>query len=300
MLHDFIDHEIERKIFLKQWQTEYYESNADVRAARRQAAAEAQLEVERLEKEFKEQEEIRLRREENEARKAYKKLHNKAVFEMPEILERKWDESNIKRLTKKLMAMKQVDHKLLEKLTKMEKSRLKYCAKKRQAVEESFGRVSADMAELRAKLIPPEVVDEGRVMFVKENLDIIRVAYTEELKDFQDVDEEAMRYVRFQFLIRFLQSYSIVISIFQIDSNRARDPLDYAGILRRGRQRREVINMSLGANTEHRRTFYGGSVISKVSSVPISIEASPLAVASLSSALQGAGDAGDADGDAGE
>lgn len=195
---------MERKEFLNKWQTEYYNSNADIRAARLQAAAEAQLEAERLEKEFREQEDIRIRREETEARRAYHKLHNKAVFDMPEKLERKWDESNIKRLTKKLMAMKQVDPALLAKLTKPEKERLKYCALKRRAVEESFKRVSSDMAELRAKLIPAEVVDEGRVKFVKENLGVIRIDRSEEIDDFAMIESKAVHFVCFVFIFKIL------------------------------------------------------------------------------------------------
>lgn len=188
---------MERKEVLQKWQIDYYNSNADIRAAKLQAVVEAQLETERLEKEFREQEELRLRREETEARKAYKKLHNKAIFDMPDLLERRWDEMNIRRLTKKLMAMKQVDPALLAKLTKPEKDRLKYCALKRQAVEDSFARVSTDMAELRAKLIPAEVVDEGRVQFVKENLSVIRVDDTEDMDIFGGVESKALQYVCF-------------------------------------------------------------------------------------------------------
>lgn len=199
MLKLFIDREVERKEFLQQWQTVYYAGSADIRAARQQAAVEAQIEAERLEKEFREQEEMRLRREENEARKAYRKLHNKAIFEMPAILEQKWDDSNIKRLTKKLMAMKSVDPALLAKMTKPEKDRLKYCAKKQKAVEESFARVSSDMADLRAKLIPMEVVDEGRVKFVKEHLDVIRNDHSADTEDFEAIESKAIHFVWIQF-----------------------------------------------------------------------------------------------------
>lgn len=194
---------MERKEFLREWQTNYYNTNADIRAARQQAAAEAQLEAERLEKECRDQEEIRQRRDETEARRAYQKLHSKAVFDMPEKLERKWDESNIRRLTKKLMAMKQVDPALLAKLTKPEKDRLRYCAKKRRAVEESFARVSVDMAELRAKLIPVEVVDEGRVQFVKEHLDVIRSDGALERDEFEAAEAQAMHFVRLLLFILF-------------------------------------------------------------------------------------------------
>lgn len=65
----FIDREMRRKEHIEKWQINYYASNADIREAKRAVLAEAQAELERLEKEQRDIEDMRLRREENELRR---------------------------------------------------------------------------------------------------------------------------------------------------------------------------------------------------------------------------------------
>lgn len=57
-------------------------------------------------------------------------------------------------------------------------------------------------------------------------------------------------------------SFNVVfdVCVIQIEKHHERAPLDFAGILRRGRQRREVLNKTLGSNTQHRNTHYGDTV----------------------------------------
>lgn len=64
-----IKREEDRKKHLKSWQHTYYMANDDVRKAKIRAAEETQAALEQLEKELKEKEELRQRKEEEEARK---------------------------------------------------------------------------------------------------------------------------------------------------------------------------------------------------------------------------------------
>lgn len=69
LLRASIKREEDRKKHLKNWQKTYYSAHDDVREAKKRAAEEAQAALERLEKEFKEKEELRQRKEEEEIRK---------------------------------------------------------------------------------------------------------------------------------------------------------------------------------------------------------------------------------------
>lgn len=100
---------------------------------------------------------------------------NKAIFTLPEKLDKKWDEMNIARLMKVLMSMKMVDPKLLALWTKPEKDRIAYNVQKQKAIEESFRRVSEDMATLRARLLPTAQSVEDRDEFVRIQLNQLNV-----------------------------------------------------------------------------------------------------------------------------
>lgn len=122
---------------------------------------------------------------------------SKAVFDLPERLEKKWDEMNIKRLMKVLMQMKMVDPQLLAQWTKPEKDKQIYNEKKRQAIAASFRRVNDDIVALRARLLPVEPAAEDRQSFVRENLKNIFLTYEEDDALFDAVGEDALTYVRF-------------------------------------------------------------------------------------------------------
>lgn len=49
--------------------------------------------------------------------------------------------------------------------------------------------------------------------------------------------------------------YYQTIYLFQIELNCVRKQLPYVEFFERGRHRREIINKSLGANTQHRHTY---------------------------------------------
>lgn len=69
LLQTSVKREEDRKKHLKNWQKTYYMAHDDVREAKKRAAAEAQAALERLEKEFREKEELRQRKEDEEMRK---------------------------------------------------------------------------------------------------------------------------------------------------------------------------------------------------------------------------------------
>lgn len=194
-LCEYVQREVARKETLQMWQNRFYDGNASVREAKVRAAAEAAVELERLEKEAKEREDMRAKREEAEVRRQLARERAKNVFDLPERLEKKWDEMNIRRLMRILMAKKQVDPQLLAKWTAPEKLRQKYDAKKRAAIEESFAQTADDMAALRAALIPIDVPDEDRINFVRHNLQAITLPDEEESVYYSEIFDKAMDWV---------------------------------------------------------------------------------------------------------
>ena len=65
----FVAKELARKEHLLNWQNAYYDANADIREAKKRFQQEEQAELERLGKELKEMEELRIRKEEEEIRR---------------------------------------------------------------------------------------------------------------------------------------------------------------------------------------------------------------------------------------
>lgn len=94
----------------------------------------------------------------------------KAVFDLPERLQAKWDEMNIRRLMKILMAMKMIDTQQLTVWTKPEKERQAYNEGKRKAIAESFRNILDDVSTLRARLLPIEKTDEYRTDVIRQSL----------------------------------------------------------------------------------------------------------------------------------
>lgn len=121
---------------------------------------------------------------------------SKAIFDLPQRLEQKWDEMNIKRLMKVLMAMKMVDPQLLAQWTKPEKDRQKYNEKKRQAIAASFRRINDEIAELRTRLLPIEKSDEDRMIYVRDNLKSIFVSRLDDNTFYESIAEAASIYVQ--------------------------------------------------------------------------------------------------------
>lgn len=69
MLKMFIQQKINRKSSLNQWQNDYYNANADVREAKRITFEQAKQELARLDKLLRDQDDERIRKEEEELKK---------------------------------------------------------------------------------------------------------------------------------------------------------------------------------------------------------------------------------------
>lgn len=123
------------------------------------------------------------------------------MYDLPERLEKKWDEMNIKRLMKVLMSMKMVDPKILALWTKPEKDRIAYNARKQTAIELSFAKVNDDIAHLRARLLPVEKNDEDRMGYVRQNLQIISLSDDAECQFYQQLEQKAIHFVSLFFRI---------------------------------------------------------------------------------------------------
>lgn len=226
----FINREILRKKSLHEWQKKWLEKNQDVISARIEAANKTKADFEKMEKQKQHEEDFKNRQLADELRKKTLKDSKKIVFDLPERLEKKWDEMNFKRQLKILMIRKMVDPELLAKQTKPKKDILKYNEEKKVAIKKSFMKIDEDIASIRARLLPIETKETDRLEIVN---DLVEEIMTEE-QSYDLIESEALGW---------LQANEIVPNITNSD------------IIKRGRQRRELINVSVGSNTIHRHQY---------------------------------------------
>lgn len=146
------------------------------------------------------------------------------VYDLPERLEKKWNEQNYKRLLKVMMERKKVDKELLEKQTKILKDRMRYNAQKKVAIKENFSRIDEDLSTIRARLIPVEQYQATREELATEVVDDI--LQTE--LDYQIIEGEALE------VVEMLPDMK---------------PMTLPDILRRCKMNREILNQSVGGGT---------------------------------------------------
>lgn len=79
----------------------------------------------------------------------------------------------MKRLVKRMIALKQFDLEQMAIQMKPEKDRLAYNAEKKRAIEEVFKKMQNEVSEIRARLMPPKDVDQeaDRLNFINTNVD---------------------------------------------------------------------------------------------------------------------------------
>ena len=150
-----------------------------------------------------------------------KKQAKKLTYDLPERLEKKWNEQNYKRLLKIMMERKKVDKELLEKQTKILKDRMRYNEQKRIAIKENFSRIDEDLSTIRARLIPVEQYQATRAELAGELVDEILQTHL----DYQDIETTALQ---------------------QIVSLPDMKPMKLHDILRRCKMNREILNQSVG------------------------------------------------------
>lgn len=121
----------------------------------------------------------------------------KAIFDLPERLQAKWDEMNIKRLMKVLMSMKMIDPQQLAIWTKPEKERITYNQRKRKAIAESFRNILDEVTTLRARLLPIEHSSEDREHIIRQSLKILLDDDGGE-PEYHEIERETMNYVSYR------------------------------------------------------------------------------------------------------
>lgn len=143
------------------------------------------------------------------------------MYDLPERLEKKWNEQNYKRLLKIMMERKKVDKELLEKQTKILKDRIRYNEQKKVAIKESFSRIDEDLSTIRARLVPVEEYQATREELATEVVEVILQTQL----DYQKIEGQALE---------------------EVDIQPDMIPMTLPDILRRCKYNREILNQSVG------------------------------------------------------
>lgn len=166
------------------------------------------------------------------------------VYDLPERLEKKWNEQNYKRLLKIMMERKKVDKELLEKQTKILKDRMRYNDLKKVAIKENFSRIDEDLSTIRARLIPVEEYQATRQELASE---VVEEIMKIEL-DYLNIEGPALA---------------------QVDNLPDMTPMTLHDILKRCKTNREIINQSLGGGKFERFRMERQQKMSRYSSMSI-------------------------------
>ncbi|XP_030380245.1 WD repeat-containing protein 63 [Scaptodrosophila lebanonensis] len=211
-----------RKVNIQSWEQKYYELNKDIIEAKREAEQDARREMERIERE--EQLNARKRQADEDEAAAAK---NKPLSSMPynERMAHLWDELNLNRMVTILMSRKQMDPEKLARETALEKERLAYEVSKKESHAQLLTTVANDVANIRARILPAEIPDTQRSEMIQERIN----NELAKADSYEKVEEEA-----FETLRNFSEF----------------ERIDYIEFLERGRQRRQLLDQSLGGNTE--------------------------------------------------
>jgi hypothetical protein len=154
-----------------------------------------------------------------------KKKARKQTYDLPERLEKKWNDQNYKRLLKTMMERKKVDKELLEKQTKFLKDRMRFNEQKKVAIKQSIAKIEDDLSAVRSRLIPVEEYQASRDELVTENVEGIFVKQL----DYHAIEKEAIEVVNAQPEMK---------------------PMTLADIYKRCKVNREVLNQSLGGGAK--------------------------------------------------
>lgn len=230
-LKNFVYDEVQRKTEQEKWKEEWYLANKDIIDAKKVADEQLRAEKEKKEKASKEMEDYKARMAEEEAKKRAQRKAKRMVYDLPERLEKKFNEQNFKRLLKVMMDRKKVDQVMLEKQTKILKDRIKYAERQKSAIKESFARIDEDLATIRARLVPVEEYQATREELVHESVESI---LTTKL-DFEGVEEEALK---------------------KVGEHEELKPMSLPEIQERIKRNRTVLSQHLGGyNIEHRERY---------------------------------------------
>lgn len=130
------------------------------------------------------------------------------------------------RLLSILMSRKRVDAERLKEQTALEKERLAFEAAKKETLASILKNIAAELAAVRAHILPEEVPDLRRNDMIISVVDhVIELA-----EPYEDIETEANE---------ILEGIEEFVDI------------EYNEFLTRGEMRRKNLNKSLGGNTEH-------------------------------------------------
>ncbi|XP_017039609.1 dynein axonemal intermediate chain 3 [Drosophila ficusphila] len=231
-LMNYVLKEERRKVGIQAWEQKYYELNKDIIEAKREAEAETRKEMERLERE----EQFATRKkgaksgeegaggEEQTAKKPHSGLN---YNERMAVL---WDELNLNRMMTILMSRKQMDPEKLARETALEKERHAYEAAKKKSHSDVLARLEHDIAAIRSRILPAEISDMQRSEMIQQRV-------KREVEN-ADTYEQVCK-----------DSFEILESFEDFK------PIDYIEFLERGRQRRRLLDQSLGGNTDRLRWY---------------------------------------------
>ncbi|XP_060656382.1 dynein axonemal intermediate chain 3 [Drosophila nasuta] len=222
-LMKYVLRQISRKMSIQAWEQKYYELNKDIIEAKREAEEEARKELERLERE---QQNPRKRASENDEEGGTKGAKG-GLGNVPynERMAKKFDELNLNRMMTILMSRKQMDPEKLARETALEKERLSYETAKKESYARLLETVDEDVATIRSRILPVEISDQQRSEMIAERVKNV-IANSE---SYESISEDA-----FERLKNFPELKSV----------------DYIELLERGIQRRQLLDQSLGGNTD--------------------------------------------------
>ncbi|XP_017844584.1 WD repeat-containing protein 63 [Drosophila busckii] len=223
-LMDYVLRQITRKMNIRAWEDKYYELNKDIIEAKRQAEEETRKEMERIEREAQNP-----RKRESQTDEAADEKP-KAGAPYCERMAKKWDDLNLHRMMTILMSRKQMDPEKLARETALEKERHAYENAKKDSHARLLQTIEEDVASIRSRILPAEVQDMQRSEMIAERIK----REMENAESYESVCEEA-----FDKLRNFPDFKTI----------------DYIELLERGQQRRQLLDQSLGGNTE-RKLWY--------------------------------------------
>ncbi|XP_022214171.2 dynein intermediate chain 3, axonemal [Drosophila obscura] len=221
-LMNYVLKEERRKIGIQAWEQKYYELNKDIIEAKREAEEDTRKEMERIEREEQLNSRKRQADAEEENAASSKPTAGLAYNERMAVL---WDELNLNRMMTILMSRKQMDPEKLARETALQKEQLSYEAAKKESHVKLLSTLDSEINTIRSRILPAEVPDLQRSEMIQE-----RIKHEMEMADtYEKVAEDS-----FEILNMFNEF----------------KPIDYIEFLERGRQRRQLLDQSLGGNTD--------------------------------------------------
>jgi hypothetical protein len=145
-------------------------------------------------------------------------------------MEKRWKSMNYKRLLNNLMEKRNINPDVLAKQMRPEIDKREYNEMKQVTLAENLSKVDEEYEKLKISLMPPEKTIVQREEMLREKIKDFKPL----MDDYSKVETEAKK---------VLEQYNL-----------PRVPC-FSEVLIKGRQRREIIGRTLGANTEHYESY---------------------------------------------